>query len=241
MPSDPPSWPRVRPHLLVSTHSANDEDIGSSYVMRQPRPDDAGQLAPLPRFDIDRSEADWPQTDLLLQIRLLQIRADSPVSVAHAQRRLVVGAESLAVQRWVQRGFREPLTASRRGMPFRNLFGQVDGTIQPAVDGSADGLIWIGAGDTAAPHGLDGGSSLVIRRIAMNMDTWDEVDRAAREIAVSRRLASGAHHRPGRAGRPRPGGDRRARVSPPSTRPRTCDRPCPTRHTDRTSERRPPR
>ena len=144
-------------------------------------------LAPLPRFDIDRFEADWPQTDVLLQIR-----ADSPVSVAHAQRRLVVGAESLAVQQWVQRGFREPLTARRPGMPFRNLFGQVDGTVQPAVDGSAHGLVWIGAGGTPAPRGLDGGTSLVIRRIAMNLDTWDEVDRVGRENAVGRRLASGA-------------------------------------------------
>ena len=144
-------------------------------------------LAPLPRFDIDRFDAHWPQTDLLLQIR-----ADSPVSVAHAQRRLVVGAETLAVQRWVQRGFREPLTANRPGTPFRNLFGQVDGTVQPAVDGSADGLVWIGAGDTSAPRGLDGGTSLVIRRIAMNLDSWDRVDRVARENAVGRRLASGA-------------------------------------------------
>src|SRR5690606_16745813 len=123
---------------------------------------------------------------------LLQVRADSPVSVAHAQRRLVVGAEPLAVQRWVQRGFREPLTASRPGMPFRNLFGQVDGTVQPATDGADDALLWLGAGDTPAPHGLDGGTSLVIRRIAMNLDTWDEVDRMGRENAIGRRLDSGA-------------------------------------------------
>jgi dye decolorizing peroxidase len=144
-------------------------------------------LAPLPAFEIDRLEEGWPQTDLLLQIR-----ADSPVSVAHAQRRLVVGADPLAVQRWVQRGFREPLTATRPGMPFRNLFGQVDGTVQPATDGPDDALIWIGAGGSKAPPGLDGGTSLVIRRIAMNMDSWDEVDRGARENAVGRRLASGA-------------------------------------------------
>ncbi|MDV3221244.1 Dyp-type peroxidase [Intrasporangium sp.] len=144
-------------------------------------------LAPLPRFSIDRFEEGWPQTDLLLQVR-----ADSPVSVAHAQRRLVVGAEPLAVQRWVQRGFREPLTASRPGMPFRNLFGQVDGTVQPATDGADDALLWLGAGDTPAPHGLDGGTSLVIRRIAMNLDTWDEVDRMGRENAIGRRLDSGA-------------------------------------------------
>lgn len=144
-------------------------------------------LAPLPRFSVDRFEEGWPQTDLLLQIR-----ADSPVSVAHAQRRLVVGVDPLAVQRWVQRGFREPLTASRPGMPFRNLFGQVDGTVQPATDGADDALVWLGAGDGQAPHGLAGGTSLVIRRIAMNFDTWDQVDRMARENAIGRRLDSGA-------------------------------------------------
>jgi len=155
-------------------------------------------LAPLPAFAVDRLNRDWPQTDVLLQIR-----ADSPVSVAHAVRRLVVGAEPLAVQRWVQRGFREPLTDARPGMPFRNLFGQVDGTVQPATDGSDDPLIWLGAdpataGDGAeaarapVPKGLAGGTSLVIRRIAMNLDTWDQIDRAGREHAIGRRLGSGA-------------------------------------------------
>ncbi|MDC5697009.1 Dyp-type peroxidase [Intrasporangium calvum] len=144
-------------------------------------------LAPLPPFEVDRFEPHWPQTDLLLQIR-----ADSPVAVAHAQRRLVVGAQPLAVQRWVQRGFREPLTAVRPGMPFRNLFGQVDGTVQPATGGAEDGLIWLGSGGLPAPQGLAGGTSLVIRRIAMNLDTWDEVDRAGREHAIGRRIATGA-------------------------------------------------
>jgi dye decolorizing peroxidase len=114
------------------------------------------------------------------------------VAVAHAQRRLVVGADPLAVQRWVQRGFREPLTSARPGLPFRNQFGQVDGTVQPATDGTDDALIWLGAGESPAPPGLDGGSSLVIRRIAMNMEKWDEVDRPSRENAVGRRLATGA-------------------------------------------------
>lgn len=144
-------------------------------------------LAPLPRFGIDRLDPQWPQTDLLLQIR-----ADSPVSVAHAQRRLVVGADQLATQRWVQRGFREPLTETRPGMHFRNHFGQVDGTVQPATDGTDDALIWIGAGDMLAPVGLHDGTSLVIRRIAMNLDTWDQADRMARENAMGRRLATGA-------------------------------------------------
>lgn len=144
-------------------------------------------LKPLPAFDIDRFEPEWAQTDLLLQVR-----ADSPVAVAHAQRRLVVGADPLVVQRWVQRGFREPLTATRPGLRFRNQFGQVDGTVQPATDGADDALIWIGAGQSPAPHGLAGGTSLVIRRIEMNLDTWDEIDRAGRENALGRRLDTGA-------------------------------------------------
>ena len=144
-------------------------------------------LVPLPRFSIDRLDPAWRQTDVVLQVR-----ADSPVAVAHATRRLVVGADTLASQVWVQRGFREPLTATNTGLPFRNQFGQIDGTVQPATDGPDDPLLWIGAGDTTPPKGLAGGSSMVIRRIAMNMDTWDRAARIARENAVGRRLDHGA-------------------------------------------------
>jgi dye decolorizing peroxidase len=74
-------------------------------------------------------------------------------------------------------------------MPFRNLFGQVDGTIQPDTGGADDSLIWLGAN---APKGLRNGSSMVIRRIAMRLDGWDKADRTAREHAMGRRLADGA-------------------------------------------------
>ncbi|OFE17893.1 hypothetical protein BA895_13985 [Humibacillus sp. DSM 29435] len=144
-------------------------------------------LAPLPRFSIDRLDQAWRQTDVVLQVR-----ADSPVAVAHATRRLVVGADPLANQVWVQRGFREPLTATDAGLPFRNQFGQIDGTVQPATNGPDDPLLWIGAGDPKPPKGLAGGTSMVIRRIAMNMDTWDRADRVARENAIGRRLDNGA-------------------------------------------------
>lgn len=141
-------------------------------------------LAPLPRFPIDRLDDRWAQSDLVLQIC-----AESPVAVAHAQRRLIVGAQPIVRTAWVQRGFREPLTKQTPGMPFRNLFGQVDGTVQPATNGADDPLIWLGAD---APRGLEHGSSMVIRRIAMKMDAWDRADRMAREHAVGRRLSDGA-------------------------------------------------
>lgn len=141
-------------------------------------------LTPLPRFPIDRLEDRWGQSDVVLQVC-----ADSPVAVAHAQRRLTVGAQPIVRTAWVQRGFREPLTKRTPGMPFRNLFGQVDGTVQPATTGADDALIWLG---TDAPRGLQHGSSMVIRRIAMKLDGWDRADRMAREHAVGRRLSDGA-------------------------------------------------
>ncbi|MFN8097143.1 MAG: Dyp-type peroxidase [Dermatophilaceae bacterium] len=141
-------------------------------------------LAPLPAFpEIDRLDDRWGQADLLLQVC-----ADSPTTVAHAQRRLITSAGPLVTLRWVQRGFREPY-AVPGGVPMRNLFGQVDGTVQPAVTGVDAPLLWIG---DEGPEWLRGGSALVVRRIAMALDTWDRADRRSRENAIGRRLDSGA-------------------------------------------------
>ena len=141
-----------------------------------------GWLAPLPALPIDRLEERWSGGDLLLQIC-----ATSPTTVAHAQRRLLAGVADLARVRWVQRGFREPHEGP--GVPMRNLLGQVDGTVQPDVDGADATLLWAG---TDAPAWLRGGTSVVVRRIAMDLDRWDRADRAARENAIGRRLDTGA-------------------------------------------------
>lgn len=138
-------------------------------------------LGPLPAFSVDRLEDRWAGTDLVLQIC-----ADSPTTVAHAQRRLTTAIQPLATVRWVQRGFREPHEGP--GLPMRNLFGQIDGTVQPALDGPDDALLFVSEG----PDWLHGGSALVLRRIRMNRDTWDAVDRADRENAIGRRLTTGA-------------------------------------------------
>ena len=118
---------------------------------------------------------------------LLQICATSPTTVAHAQRRLLAGAAGLASVRWVQRGFREPHEGP--GVPMRNLFGQVDGTVQPVVAGLDADLLWSA---DAGPTWLRGGSSVVVRRIEMDLDGWDRVDRLSRENSIGRRLATGA-------------------------------------------------
>jgi dye decolorizing peroxidase len=139
-------------------------------------------LAALPAFAVDRLEDAWSGGDLALQVC-----ANDPVVLAHAVRVLVKGAQTFAAVRWVQGGFRPAVGTLPEGTTVRNLMGQLDGT-RNLVPGHDDHLIW----NAGEPTWLAGGTSLVIRRIAMDLDTWDAVDRPAREEVIGRRLSDGA-------------------------------------------------
>jgi len=142
-------------------------------------------LAPLPAFSVDRLKKEWSGGDLLLEVA-----ADDPLSIAHASRMLVKDIRRYAVMRWRQDGFRNAVGSVPHGATQRNLFGQLDGTANPAPGSEAfSRVVW---GPSSGPAWMSGGTSYVIRRIAMNLDTWDELDRGAREQAVGRRLDSGA-------------------------------------------------
>ncbi len=138
-------------------------------------------LRPLPAFEIDRLRPEFSGGDLLLQIC-----ADEPTTVAHAVRVLCRSITSLVTVRWVQRGFRD----AAAGATPRNLMGQVDGTVNIDPDSADfDRLVW---DDGGRQPWLAGGTSLVLRRIAMNLDTWDELDTEGRELSVGRTLSNGA-------------------------------------------------
>lgn len=144
-----------------------------------------GWLKPLPTFTVDRLQAGYSDGDLLLQIC-----ADDPLTVAHAQRMLLKDSRSFATVRWVQAGFRRSYGSEKPGTTMRNLFGQVDGTTNPAPDSPEhEQVVW---GGGAIPAWTENGTSVVIRRIAMNLDKWDEVDRVGREESMGRRLSNGA-------------------------------------------------
>jgi dye decolorizing peroxidase len=140
-------------------------------------------LAPLPAYRVDRLEERWSHGDLVLQIC-----ADDEVTVSHTLRLLVKEARAFTTVRWVQRGFRRSQGATTPGSTMRNLMGQVDGTrnLDPALDPD---LVWH---PDDSRGWLAGGTSLVLRRIAMSLDTWDELDRGAREATMGRRLDDGA-------------------------------------------------
>ncbi|WP_053174566.1 Dyp-type peroxidase [Nonomuraea sp. SBT364] len=157
-------------------------------------------VRPLPAFETDKLDKRWSGGDLLVQIC-----ADDSLTVAHALRMIVKDARSFAGVRWTQRGFRS--AAGAPGATQRNLMGQLDGTVNPT---DLDRAVWIDDG----PAWLRGGTTLVLRRIRMNLETWDAADRVAREFTIGRRLDTGAPLT-GRAERDEPDFDRLNRLGFP--------------------------
>ncbi|WTO11159.1 Dyp-type peroxidase [Micromonospora sp. NBC_00617] len=137
----------------------------------------------LPSFRIDRLQPAWSGGDLLLQIC-----ADDAITVAHAQRVLIKDSRPFATVRWVQQGFRRSPGVEPGGHTQRNLFGQLDGTANPRSGTPMDSAVFVADG----PAWLRDSTTLVLRRISMNMETWDLLGRTDRELAVGRRLDTGA-------------------------------------------------
>ncbi|MGV8871176.1 MAG: Dyp-type peroxidase [Rhodococcus sp. (in: high G+C Gram-positive bacteria)] len=142
-------------------------------------------LAPLPAFGIDRLEPEFTGGDLLLQVC-----SDDPVTVAHAVRVLTKNVRSLVTIAWTQRGFRRSRGTEESGTTMRNLMGQVDGTVNPSAGSTDfDSLVW---DDGSEQSWMEHGTSMVLRRIRIEMDTWDELDRPGRELSMGRTLDTGA-------------------------------------------------
>ncbi|HLU45016.1 MAG TPA: Dyp-type peroxidase [Natronosporangium sp.] len=142
-------------------------------------------VADLPAFpSIDRLQPQWCGGDLLLQIC-----ADDPITVAHAQRMLIKDARPFGTVRWVQQGFRNSPGVKKPGQTQRNLMGQLDGTTNP-VPGTPefDAAVWVNDG----PPWLRHSTTLVLRRIRMELETWDQLGRWEKEMVVGRRLDTGA-------------------------------------------------
>ena len=150
-------------------------------------------LKPLPEYSMDQLDPRYTGGDMVIQIQ-----GDDPLSVAHARRMLLKDSRAFASVGWVQTGFTHARASHPDDTTMRNLFGQIDGTGNP-VRGSdhAERVVWgIGSGDGNGTKSLqpwiENGTSMVIRRIAMNVDEWDELDRPMQEDVIGRKLGSGA-------------------------------------------------
>ncbi|ODU99597.1 MAG: hypothetical protein ABT15_31410 [Pseudonocardia sp. SCN 73-27] len=140
-------------------------------------------LRDLPAFATDRLDPRWSGGDLLLQVC-----SDDPLPLSYALRRLVRSARSIATVRWTQRGFGPARGSEPAGTTPRNLMGQRDGTANPPAGPELDDTVWVRDG----PGWLRGGSMLVLRRVRMELDTWDDFGREGKHMAVARRLDTGA-------------------------------------------------
>ena len=141
-------------------------------------------LQPLPDYNLDQLDPRWGQTDLVVQVC-----CDDPLMLSHATRHLVRSGADYASVQWMQQGFLHADGSREPGQTPRNLFGQVDGTVNPRDEESFDEQVWIG---DDAPEWMRGSSSMVVRRINMNMDTWEMLDRKSREESMGRKLDTGA-------------------------------------------------
>ena len=160
--------------------------VGSELVKRVDPTKVPKWLAPLPAFKLDELTPAYTGGDLLIVLQ-----ADSQMPISHAARMMHRDLASFAELSWFQQGFRQARGAEAPGKTMRNLMGQVDGTINPAPEEEDfAGLVWI---DGKAPNEqwLKNGSALVFRRIRMELDTWDQVDRPGREDTIGRTLDTG--------------------------------------------------
>ena len=140
-------------------------------------------FADLPAFPgIDALENAYSGGDLLLQVC-----SDDPVTTSHTLRMLLKDTRAFATPRWFQKGFRHANGTEPAGPSTRNLMGQVDGTVNPTGEADLDRLIW-----HPGPGWFTGGTMMVLRRIRMNLDSWDALAPAEMEEAIGRTLSNGA-------------------------------------------------
>ena len=134
-------------------------------------------LHDIPAMPREQLQPEWGQTDLVLQIC-----SDDPVMGAWALRHMTRAGMDYVETAWLQQGFMNAFGSIPKGQTPRNLFGQVDGTVNPHSDDEYAEQVFAD----------DGSSSLVVRRIAMDLDDWERLDRTSREVVVGRKLADGA-------------------------------------------------
>ena len=141
-------------------------------------------FGPLPEFKIDQLKPEYSGGDVLIHVA-----ADDPVVLSHGTRGLVRDSMPFATVRWTQSGFAHTPGMVPSGVTHRNLMGQIDGTANPKF-GTEDfeNIVWSKDG----PEWAIGGTQLVFRRIAMNLDTWDQLGTPAKEEVIGRRLSDGA-------------------------------------------------
>lgn len=140
-------------------------------------------LKEMPKFHKDALQDMYTHGDIVVQAC-----ADDPILCFHAIRNLSIAANGVAHLRWQQSG---QWGMKPEGTP-RNLFGFKDGTNNPQLndDEFMNRNVWIAKEDE--PAWLAGGTYMVVRRIQMRIETWDQISYKEQENVIGRQKVSGA-------------------------------------------------
>lgn len=144
-------------------------------------------VASFPRFKTDRLQAQWAQTDLLIQVC-----ADDPITLSYAVRRLARDAAPFGAITWTQRGFVNARGTEVDGTTPRNLMGMRDGSANEKDPRQIASVVWSQTKNDPNLSWMHGGSQVVLRRVRMDLTTWDDLETDAKEVAFGRRFADGA-------------------------------------------------
>ncbi|MBD0423519.1 deferrochelatase/peroxidase EfeB [Streptomyces sp. TRM S81-3] len=145
-------------------------------------------LDPLPDFSSDHLDKARSNGDLWVQIG-----ADDALVAFHALRAIQKDAGAAARVRWQMNGFNRSPGATAHPMTARNLMGQVDGTRNPKPgDADFDERIFVPSSGAKDPAWMANGSYVVVRRIRMLLDDWEQLSVTDQEAVIGRRKSDGA-------------------------------------------------
>jgi deferrochelatase/peroxidase EfeB len=161
-----------------------EKDGADRFGLRSQRP---AALIDLPHFAGDNLDPNRCGGDIVVQAC-----ADDPQVAVHAVRNLArIGFGTVSV-RWSQLGFGKTSSTTPAEQTPRNLFGFKDGTENiPGTDNTLlDRHVWVTPAE--GPAWLAGGTYVVMRRIAMRIETWDRSPLTEQELIVGRTKGEGA-------------------------------------------------
>ena len=176
-PGDPAPWLAAAGADVTITVGLGDRLLGREWGLPQPP-----GWRRVPPMRHDRLDPAWSGGDLGFFVT-----ARDATTAGHVVRRLVADVAPFARLRWRQQGSWNAIDGTGQRVTGRNLFGQVDGSanLRPGTE-LFDRTVWVPDGPWA------GGTSVVLRRIRMNLQTWDALTRSQQERSIGRRLADGS-------------------------------------------------
>jgi deferrochelatase/peroxidase EfeB len=142
------------------------------------------RLAPLPRLPSDQLRTGLTGGDLCLQAC-----ADDPQVAYHAVRDLARMGRGVVNTRWTVLGFGRA-SAGRGQRTPRNLLGFKDGTRNLKQPTDIDEFVWLDQDDDV--DWMRNGTYQVVRKIEMNIETWDADVVSDQERVIGRAKQDGA-------------------------------------------------